>query len=188
MEDITESILDGSVPIDPVVFCDTDIEHIVIADEHQEVTELVTGKPDDSDDEDSESTAGSDYSDEEYLPSILDMSSASEISAILSRGGHFREDEEDDESTVDDKFKLTMDDLELLADYPAVQRILMKMRPEQITSELVRKLCSGTKKLQLTAVKEESEESESEEESECICNSHHTIAKFQNIDTNHFHK
>lgn len=173
MEDVTVSVLNGDFSVNPETLREEDITHLLKSIEYKTVTDFLTGaKKDLDEDEDADSdsastsTEGSD-GDDDYLPSILDMTSAAEIDAILSRGGNFREDAlEEFEETSESTFRLTLDDLELIAEHPAVQRILARMRPEQITSELVHSLCRSSVKEPLDVVEEEEDESDADSESE----------------------
>lgn len=143
--DITEEILGGSVPIDPESMREANIDDLIAKAIKEAEAELDAAEAKASDGDES----GSDNDDrdvtncpEEYVPSILHITSSAEISRLNKQGVQFLEDAETDKASerVERHLRLSSEQLMAIASNPKVQSILNRMRPEQVTPEIVAKL------------------------------------------------
>lgn len=141
--DITQEILSGTVTIDPASLEEANIDDLIEkaikeAEAGASTTAAKHLDSDDSDDEESDVTTCV----EVYHPSILNITSLSEISQLNKQGVQFLEDEETDKESkrVEKHLKLSSEQLTAIAANPKVQAIVAKMRPEQLTPQIVEKL------------------------------------------------
>lgn len=119
MEDITDSILSGKFKFDNSILEQED-EHISTDPDPSAPTSKVQV--------------------EQYQPSILTIDSADEIKRLMDLGIKFREDDDQEEKRVINDIKLSQEELDHIQSNPAISRILSKLRPDQLTPEIVRKL------------------------------------------------
>lgn len=124
--DITDEILEGKWEFNPVFLQEMDIDELL----SQDIINNLRQKPADDD------ADAANESEDIYTPSILDVNDANEISAMTNNGLLFREDEISEIPAT----RLPLSMLEEIAENPQVQSILNRMRPDQITPEIVTQL------------------------------------------------
>jgi len=141
--EITNEVLDGRFTIDPQDLQEPDIDDLVAS----AIQAHLRSDEDEDEDRDADRDGDDENSDlsdvENYNPSILEMTSSDEILEMNKQGIKFREDDEFDEILHQTKtlpLKLTLEQIDAIASNPLVQSILNKMRPEQITPEIISKL------------------------------------------------